>query len=140
MTRANAADYLANSLSQWWTEIGVTPTDDPAALAEVIDDALLAIGTSYDLLATTDVTTDIAGFRNVLRYMGLLRIQAAITMRVDLQLDGPQMSKNRSQAVRQIEKAVDDARKDAVMFMTTTGEWGTGSISLDYLEPVVNYG
>lgn len=138
MNRADSASYLAGTLAQWLTDAGLAATDSAGALKEVIDDALLMTGTAYADLATATVAdADVFGYRKVLRYTGLLRIQDAIGSRVDLQLDGPQMSKSRSQAVRQIDKIVGDAEKQAAPFIVSTGQWSEGTISLDYQEPRV---
>lgn len=137
MTRADSLAYLAGTLAQWLTDAGLASTDSAGALKEPIDDALLMTGTAYaDLEDATVADADIYGYRKVLRYTGLLRIQDAIGSRVDLQLDGPQMSKSRSQAVRQIAGFVDDAKKAADPFIiVATGTWESGTITLDFIEP-----
>lgn len=137
ITRTNAADYIAGMFAQQLTDAGLATTDTTGALKEPIDTALRLTGTSHADIATATVSdADAVGFFAVLDYTALLRIQRAILLRVDLQLDGPQMSKSRSQAVRQIERAVDDAKKAADPFIVESGEWGYGTITLDYLEPV----
>lgn len=137
VTREDAADHAADWFAEQLTDAGIEPTDDPGGLKGAIDAALRLTGTAQGDLATATVDdSDATGFFAVLDYTTLLRLQRAILLRVDLQLDGPQMNKTRSQAVRQIEKAVDDARDAAKPFMTSSNEWGTGVIVGDWLEPV----
>lgn len=136
MSRADSASYLAGTLAQWLTDAGLTAADTSGNLKEPIDDALLMTGTTYsDLTTATVADTDVPGFRKVLKYTGLLRIQDAIGSRVDLQLDGPQMSKSRSQAVKSIAEIIKTAKESAEPFITTSGAWSQGTVALDYLEP-----
>lgn len=136
MDREASADYLAGSLANWFTETGIAATDDPGSLAEIIDDALLAIGTAYDDLATATVTDDIAGYRKVLRYMGLLKIQSAY-IRADVSLSTPGVSKRYGSVSDGLAKAIAAAKTEADPFISTTGDWGFGAISLDFIEPLV---
>lgn len=138
MSRADATSYLAGTLAQLLSDAGLGSTDTAGALKEPIDDALLATGTDYaDLASATVANADVVGFRLVLDYTGVLRCYRAIAHRVDVQLDGPQMSKTRSQAVRQLEKLVDDARKAAEPHMSAaSSDWGFGTIDLDFIEPI----
>lgn len=138
MSRADSASYLAGTLAQLLADAGLAATDTAGGLKEPIDDALLATGTDYaDLASATVANTDVVGFRLVLDYTGILRCYRAIAHRVDIQLDGPQVAKSRSQAVRQLEKLVDDARKAADPHMSASNsDWGFGSIDLDFIEPV----
>lgn len=139
MDRSAAADYLAGTLAQLLTDAGLDATDDPGALAEIIDDALLMVGTAYDDLATATVaSSDALGFRKVLSYAGLLRLYDAILNRVDITLSTPSVSKSRSQFVRQMENRIRFARDAAEPFIADSGQWGTGTISFDYLEPVAS--
>lgn len=138
MDREASANYLAGSLANWFTETGISATDDPGSLAEIIDDALLAIGTAYEDLAAAEVISEIAGYRKVLRYLGLLKIQSAY-IRADVSLSTPGVSKRYGSVSDGLAKAVAAAKADADPFMATTGEWGTGTISLDFLEPVATW-
>ena len=139
MSRENAADYLAGTLTQLLTDAGLAATDDPGALKEIIDDALLMVGTAYDDLATASVANaDVLGFRKVLSYAGLLRVYDAILNRVDFNISSPGISKSRSQFVRQMENRIRFAREAAEPFIADSGQWGTGTISFDYLEPVAS--
>lgn len=136
MSRADALAYLVGTLAQWISDAGMLSTDAAGAWKEPIDDALLMTGTAYaDLTTATVADADVFGYRKVLRYTGLLRIQDAIGSRVDLQLDGPQMSKSRSQAVEQLGKIIAKAKEDADAFFVSTGHWDSGTIALDFIEP-----
>lgn len=138
MNRQAALNFLGGVYAQQLTEAGLTATDDAANLGPAIDDALLTLGTSYDDLATAEVdAADVTGYRVLLRYFGLARIHDAVVNRVDMQLDGPQMSKNRSQYVRQLAARLDDLRKEAANYGLTTGPtWQVPtSINLDIFEP-----
>ena len=136
MTRADARSFLAATLAQALTDAGLANTDTAGALAEPIDSALLAIGTDYDDLATAEITSsDILGYRAVLEYAGLKRCYDAILARVDIQLDGPQMSKSRSQAVRQMENRIKIAQAAATPYMSSA-DFAVGTIIFDFLEPV----
>lgn len=137
ITRENAADYLAGMFAEQLTDAGIGSTDVAGSLKEPIDAALRLTGTAQGDLATATVDdADAIGFFAVLDFTMLTRLQRAIIARVDIQLDGPQMSKARSQAVKNIAAAVESAKKAADPYMIT-GEWGIGTIALDYLEPVV---
>lgn len=137
MSRSDALAYLSGTLAQWITDAGLTAADTTGNLKEPIDDALLMTGTAYADLATATVADDDAlGYRKVLKYTGLLRIQDAIGARVDISLDGPQMSKSRSQAVKSLAEIVKAAKADADVFIVSTGTWDSGSIALDYIEPL----
>jgi len=136
MSRTDALTYLSGTLAQWISDAGLTAADSSGNLKEPIDDALLMTGTAYADLATATVAdVDAMGFRKVLKYTGLLRIQDAIGARVDLTLDGPQMSKSRSQAVKSLAGIIEKAKADADMFIVSTGNWDSGTIALDYIEP-----
>lgn len=135
MTRADARTYLAATLAEPLADAGLGTTDTAGALKEVIDSALLMIGTAYADLATAEITSDILGYRAVLDYAGLKRCYDAILARVDIQLDGPQMSKNRSQAVRQMENRIKIARDAAGPYLST-GDFAVGTVTFDFLEPV----
>lgn len=140
MDRSSSADYLAGTLAQLLTDAGLDATDDPGGLKEIIDDALLMTGTAYDELATATVASaDVLGYRAVLRFAGLLRIRDAIAHRVDITLDGPQMSKRRSQATTALDKMIEQAKAAADPFITDSGSWGTGTFVLgDWIEPVTS--
>lgn len=136
MTRAQSASYIAGTMAELLTDAGLGNEDVPGELGEVIDDALLMTGTAYDDLATAEVTDDIGGYRKVLRLCGLMRVREAIAHRVDLSMDGPSMSKSRSQAVKALDKLVEDAKAAATPYIVS-GEWGFGAIYFDYQEPGV---
>ncbi len=136
MSREAAADYLGNSLASWFTETGINPTDDPGSLAEIIDDALLAIGTDYDDLSTAVVSDDIAGYRKVLRYVALLKVQGSY-LKADVSISTPGVSKRHGSVMEALANAVESAKQDAAPWMTTSGKWGVGTISLDFIEPLV---
>lgn len=140
MTRADSADYLAGTLAQLLTDAGLDDSDDPGGLKEIIDDALLMVGTAYDDLATATVASaDVLGYRAVLRYAGLLRTYDAILNRVDIQASTPSVSKNRSQFVRQMENRIRLAKEAAEPFITDSGAWGSGTFTLgDWIEPVAS--
>mgnify|MGYP001575542749 CR=1 FL=1 len=136
MTRADARTFVAATLAEALADAGLGTTDVSGALKEVIDSALLATGTSYDSLATAEVASaDVIGYRAVLEYAGLKRCYDAILARVDIQLDGPQMSKSRSQAVRQMENRIRVA-KDAATPYLSSGDFAVGTVTFDFLEPV----
>lgn len=140
MGRAESATYLASSLAELLSDAGLATTDTAGDLKEPIDDALLLTGTAYDDLATATVAgVDVVGYRKVLTYTGLRRVYDAVLNRVDIALDGPTMSKNRSQFVRQMENRIKRAYDEAEPFIANgaSGTWGSGTITLDYLEPVV---
>lgn len=139
MTRAAAATYVAGSFSQLLTDAGMGNADEAGELAEVIDDALLMTGVAYGDLATATVAdADVLGFRKVLAYAALLRIADARADRASsVSLDGPSMSKtwNRDSFQKRI-----DAAKEAAAPYVVSGEWGSGTIAFDYLEPRATYG
>jgi hypothetical protein len=140
MGRAESATYLASSLAELLSDAGLATTDTAGDLKEPIDDALLLTGTAYDDLATATVAgVDVIGYRKVLTYTALLRIRGAIAHRVDVALDGPTMSKRRSQAAQALDRLVAEAKAAAEPFIANgaSGTWGSGTITLDYLEPVV---
>lgn len=137
MDREASANYLAGVLAQWLTATGLDAFDDPGSLAEIIDDALLAVGVEYSDLATAEVTSNIAGYRLVLRYVGLLRVQSAY-IKPDLALDGPQMSKRYGEVLKSLAEAVKAAKAAADDHITIdSGAWSITSISGNYLEPMV---
>lgn len=139
MTRAQALAFLAGIYAQQLTEAGLVATDTAANLGPAIDEALLALGTDYADLSSETATVasaKIPGYRVLLRYFGLVRILDAVLNRVDVTLDGPNMSKNRSQYVRQLQGRVDDLAKEAKNYGLVTGPtWqGASTITFDYLE------
>jgi hypothetical protein len=138
MTRANARDFLAGVYAQQLTEAGLTAEDNAANLGPVIDEALLVLGTSYDDLATAEVASaDVQGYRALLRYFGLSRVLDAVMNRVDVTLDGPQMSKRRSQYVEALQKRLDVLAKDATNYGLVIGPtWQAATtMNFDIFEP-----
>lgn len=135
MSRADARDYLAGTLTQLLADAGLPPVDAPGGLAEPIDEALLLTGTAYaDLAAATVPDAAVVGFRRVLRYTGLKRAQDAVLHRVDIALGDPNVSKKRQQIVANLEKAIATALKDAEQFVVVGVEnsWqAPGSLPLD---------
>lgn len=142
LDRTAAAEYLAGKLGVLFTDAGIPLTDSVGGLREPIDEALLMTGSDYATLTTATVTdANALGFFRVLRYTGLKQVYDAVKNRVDIQLDGPQMSKNRSQFVRQLENSVEKARKEAEPFIVdgVTG-FSRGVITLDTIEPYPAWG
>lgn len=139
MSRADAASYLAASLAELLTDAGLDNLDESGDLAEPIDDALLLTGTAYGDLATATVAdADALGFRKVLRWTALARIREAVAHRVDVTLDGPNMSKRRSQIVGHLDRLTADAKAAADPYVTVTadgGAWSLATISTDWIEP-----
>jgi hypothetical protein len=138
MTRVDAAAYLAGQFSQLLTEAGIGDDDESGELREPIDDAMLAMGVAFsDLTDDTYELSNPFGFRAVLRLKALERIYDAVANRVDISLDGPTMSKARSQFLKHLKDRIDAARIAATPYMTAEVEtfWSTGHITLGSLEP-----
>ena len=134
--RAAAAAYLAGSLAELLADAGLGTDDDPGELAEVIDDALLMTGVAYDDLASATVASaDVLGFRRVLTYAALLRIDAARGDRASqISAGGTTVAWTR---VSSWQARLDAAEKAARPFMVGTGQWASGSLVLgDWIEPV----
>lgn len=134
MSRSDAATYVASSFSQLLTDAGMGSDDETGELKEVIDDALLMTGVAYGDLATATVANgDILGFRAVLKYAALLRIADARGDRAsNISEGGTSVAWNRSDFQKRI-----DAAQAAAGPYVVSGQWGSGAITFDYLEPLV---
>lgn len=135
MTRAAAAQYLAGTLAELLTDAGLGNDDASGELGEVIDDALLMVGTAYSGLATATVAdADVLGFRRVLTYAALLRIDQARGDRASsFSEGGTSASWSRDGWSKRLEAAATAAKP----FITGSGEWGSGTLTLDFIEPLV---
>lgn len=137
MTRADLASYLANVHGALLAEAGVAATDTAGALKEPVDDALLALGTDYaDLATATIASADIVGARKLGNLAVLERVYRAVLNRVDIEIDGPETRKRRSQMVGNLKTALDAAKAEAAPYLAVGSSWAGGSLSLDFLEPV----
>lgn len=136
LTRSDATAYLAGTLAELLAESGVGTTDVTGALKEPIDAALRAVGVSQtDLPTATVADASAAGFLAALDYHGLLRIQRALARRVDLNLDGPSMSKRYSQAVEAVKGMVADAKAEMIAHgVGVGGSWTVGTVTLGIYE------
>lgn len=138
MSRAAAVTLLGGIYAQQLTEAGLTATDDAANLGPAIDDALLALGTSYDDIATATVASaDAQGYRVLLGYFGLARILNAVTHRVNISGGNPSASKSSSQYPDRLRAQLADMAKQAANYGLSVGAtWqGATTIDFDFLEP-----
>ena len=135
-TRADALTYVTNSFAELISDVGLGLTDTAGAMKEVLDDALLLHGVDYDDLASpTIANADILGLRAILTYTLLNRCYNAALHRVDITLDGPNMSKRRSQMVAQLKDRVAAAKEAAEEFFSDDGSFSLTTMDLDFLEP-----
>jgi glucose-6-phosphate isomerase len=136
--RADAATYLASTLSTWLTQAGLGNEDDLGQLKEPIDDALLLMGTGEDDLETATIS-DTFGFRKVLRYTALLRIWDAFGDRVSAISIGGPASVSKSFDLKRFDDMIRAAKEAADPFITatTSNVYVMTSINYDYLEPMV---
>lgn len=131
MNRLDAALYLQSQLGSLFTEVGIEFGDPAVLLSDVVDDALLMTGVSYaDLAAAEVASVDVPGFRAVLRYVGLRYVYDNALNRVDTQISDPNVSKNWSQFVRQLENSVKSALAAAEPHISGQGSeaFATGTI------------
>lgn len=133
MTRSDATSYLSGILAQLLTDAGLGTTDTAGALKEVIDDALLMTGVAYDDLATATVASaDVLGFRLVLTYAALLRIDGARGDRASsFSEGGVSASWNRDSWNKRLEAA----KAAALPYLSESGGWVMTAIGFDVFEP-----
>ena len=110
-------------------------TDTTGNLKEPVDETFVALGVSYDDLATATVApADQQAAMILSRYYGLLSVYDAALNRVDKQtsVGAPSVSKseNYSQFVRQLENALFRARENAKPFLPSGATWAFGDLSL----------
>lgn len=134
MDRVAACAYLDVSYGPMRDVAGVAAGDWDAA----IDAAFVALG---ETPTNTAPAASAYAYRTVLDYTALRFLYRRVLSQVDMSLDGPQMSKSRSQAVKQVKEAMDAARLDALPLMASvdTTTWSVGSIGVGLLEPEETY-
>lgn len=108
---------------------------DPA-----IDQALRALGTPQDNLATATVTDDqTADAIALAEYYSLLRFARALTQQVDISLDGPRLDKKRSQSFAHVQLLLTQARAELTVRGYLGSGWDIQRLELDYLEPAQDF-
>jgi len=124
-----------------YLDVTLGPTRGLAGVAEgdwdvVVDRALTALG--YDRSAAATVAAaDVHGYELLLDYFALSFLHRRLISLVDISLDGPQMSKSRSQAVKQTKEAMEAARVEAMPYLAAVTRSGYGAMVTlvgDYLE------
>lgn len=140
VSRQAALSFLGGIYAQQIAEAGLVVVDDAANFGPAIDEALLTLGTAYDDLATAEVeSSDVVGYRALLRYFGLSRILDAVLERVNVRLGDPNVSKDRRQYVENLQKRLETLAAQAANYGLTSGPtWQSPtSINLDIYEPGV---
>jgi hypothetical protein len=139
--RADAATYLASTLSTWLTQAGLGNEDDLEQLKEPIDDALLLMGVAEDDLVTATIS-DTFGFRKVLRYTALMRIWDAFGDRPASKSHGGPASLSKTYDNKRLDDMIAAAEAAAAPFITatTSNVYVMTSVNYDYLEPGPVYG
>lgn len=137
MSRAQLAANLWGLLQRQFTEVGIENEDSTGNLKEPVDFTLLALGTSYDDLAsgTVDDGSE-ADALTIARYQGLRTVYDAALAKVDVTIDAPNTSVKWSQYAAAIEKALTAAKAEALPLMATAvNPFGFATIALDHIEP-----
>lgn len=139
VSRADAITFLARRLGLIAPSVGVTNTDDGNGYSDVIDAALLALGTDYDDLATATVDVADGGkYRALLYYHGLQRLADAATVKYSVTIFGA-IQANRSDIFKALAVRIAGALADLKTYgITPTGAsvFRRVRIGLDVLEPV----
>lgn len=137
VTRSSLAAYLSGTYGTLLADAGIEASDGTGGLKEPIDDTLLAVGVAWaDIGDGTVPDADARAALALARYFTLDRIYTAIVNRVDITVDGPQMSKRRSQMVQQVEKSLSEARKIAEGHgLNVAASWHAGTIGFGFVEP-----
>lgn len=138
MTRSEALAYLQARFNRLATEAGMGTADDSSGYGPVLDGALRLLGFSTAQLATANVASaDEAKYLSALQYEALRHVQRQVVMRVDISLDGPQVSKSRSQFVRNLAAMLAEARTECASYglIDTQPAITIGRMTLDFLEP-----
>lgn len=145
LSRANAVAYLVgaygtgtNALLQA-ADVGLT--DVTGGLKEPIDDALLALDVPYsDVGSASVVDVDVPRALALMRYTTLRRILAGLNAKTHMDVQVGDIKLSGNQLIAKVEKllalAADEAAVLGIVVADSSGGWGSGSISLDFLEPL----
>ena len=130
MNRTDAIAYIESQYSAILTATGFDMGDLETALANVLDDSLLALGTPYASLATATIPDDdVIGFRSVLRMFTLKAAYDAALAKVDVSISDPSVSKQYSQLASNLKTALDRAVDEAGAYVTVSSTgFTTGAI------------
>lgn len=137
MNRSDSVTYLSEQFGTIAAELGVTATDTTAGYKAPIDTALRLVGITETDLATAEVTANIVTYQTALDFTTLQYLWRKASVRVDITVGTPAVSKKRSQVFAQIGdmlKAARSAAEDAGV-LDGAASWQAGRIGLDYLEP-----
>lgn len=138
-TREQIAAHLAAEFGELLDEAGITPLADDG-LKQPIDAALRYLGLlEADLPGPFGDTISPQSLYTVAEWTTLRRIQRAISTKVDIEVDAPQVSKKRSQLFAQVGRLVDDAKVAAYAYIDSDeqDEWQVGWMNLDLLTPAL---
>lgn len=136
LSRTDLLTYLQNSFDVLATETGVATTDTAAGFGSAIDYALRRTGTLHADLATGTIPDDEedAGYLFA-SYAALQRYLRALAIQVDITVDGPDISKKRSQTFAHVKILLDTIKDDLALLGYGEAAFEMGRINLDFLEP-----
>jgi hypothetical protein len=139
--RADAATFLASTLSTWLTQAGLGNEDDLGQLKEPIDAALRMMSVAEGDLATASVD-NVFGYIQVLRYAALMRISDAFGDRPTSKSHGGPASLSKTYDNKRLDDMIAAAEAAAAPFITatTSNVYAMSAINHDYLEPGPVYG
>lgn len=139
MNRADLLAYLQGAYGSLLTKAGLVSGDTPGALKEPLDRVFLQLGTAYADMTVAEVTSGAeAKALAFADYAVLSKVYDAIVDKVDVQISDPNVSKNFSQMVQQVQQRLDDARNAAEAFGILGSVWAAPvDLTLDMLEPAL---
>jgi hypothetical protein len=136
-TRDQIAVHLGAELGELLDEAGITPSAEDG-LKQPIDAALRYLGvTDANLSGPFTTTPSAQALFTVAEWTTLRRIQRALAVKVDIEVDAPQVSKKRSQLFAQLTKLIEDAKDAAYAYIESDAqdEWQVGWMNHDLLTP-----
>lgn len=135
--RTQAATEIAARMRGWVGLARMLPSDTPTHLGGVLDQVFRQLGVQEADLATAIISdANMPAYIALSTYFTLIAVKDAVGPLVDIQATATGVSKNRSQAMPQLDQRIAEAFTNASPYFTVSFNWGTGYINVDIIEPV----